>query len=261
MSEDNPPSSSGYGNLYTPHAGSMIVHVQREGGLANRTLVFTPAQVRLLRIVFSKIGAMIAFAFAASWVYFAVQSARVPSLTRRLAGLHDEAIRLDTLQRRLDELQRRYAQVQGLMSVGNPTTEAPSEPTQWPLPVAGFITRGPTDSTTDSTAGPHSGLDIAVPVGTQVRSAGAGIVEEVGESAEYGHFIRIMHSGDYESLYGHLAKVLVVKGAKINAGHAIALSGNSGRSTAPHLHFEIRRAGVFIDPLSVIKRNQNGDLH
>ena len=257
MTEDNEPSSRGYGNLYTPHAGSMIVHVQREGGLANRTLVFSPSQVRLLRLVFSRTGAALALAFFLSWIFFAVQSARVPSLTKRLASLHDEALRLDTLQRRLDELQRRYAQVQGLMSVGGPTTAAPTPPTQWPLPVQGFITRGQSDSTN----GGHSGLDIAVPIGTEVRVAGAGVVAEVGESAEYGHFVRVLHSEDYESLYGHLGKVMVASGAKINAGHAIALSGNTGRSTAPHLHFEIRRAGVFIDPLTVIKRGQNGDLH
>ena len=257
MTEDDQPSSRGYGNLYTPHAGSMIVHVQRENGLASRTLVFSPGQVKLLRLVFSRLGAVLAIVFTVSWIFFAVQSARVPSLTKRLASLHDEALRLDTLQRRLDELQRRYTQVQGLMSIGGPTTAAPSAPTQWPLPVPGFITRGQTDST----SGAHSGLDIAVPVGTEVRASGAGIVAEVGESSEYGHFVRVLHSEDYESLYGHLGKVMVASGAKINAGHVIALSGNSGRSTAPHLHFEIRRAGVFIDPLTVIKRGQNGDLH
>jgi murein DD-endopeptidase MepM/ murein hydrolase activator NlpD len=257
MTEDNEPSSRGYGNLYTPHAGSMIVNVQRENGLASRTLVFSASQVKLLRLVFSKIGALLAAAFAVSWLFFAIQSARVPTLTKRLAGLHDEALRLDTLQRRLDELQRRYTQVQGLMSVGGPTTSTPSEPTQWPLPVPGFITRG----ATDGADGTHSGLDIAVPVGTEVRASGGGVVIEVGESPEYGQFIRVLHPEEYETLYGHLGKVIVASGAKINAGHVIALSGNSGRSTAPHLHFEIRRAGVFIDPLTVIKRGQNGDLH
>lgn len=258
MSEDNPPSSRGYGNLYTPHAGSMIVHVQRENGLASRTLVFSPGQVRLLRLVFSRVGAVLALAFTLSWIFFAIQSARVPALTNRLESLRDEAARLDTLQGRLDELQRRYAQVQGLMSVGGQTSTAPSAPTHWPLPIPGFITRG----RTDSADGSHSGLDIAVPVGTEVRASGAGIVAEVGESAEYGHFIRILHSEDFESLYGHLGKTLVAKGAKINAEHVIALSGNSGRSTAPHLHFEIRQSGVFVDPLQIIKkRGQNGDLH
>jgi len=258
VSENDPPPSRGYGNLYTPHAGSMIVHVQRENGLASRTLVFSSGQVKLLRLVFSRIGAVLALAFALSWIFFAVQSARVPTLTKRLEGLHDEAVRLDTLQRRLDELQRRYAQVQGLMSVGGQISSAPSAPTHWPLSIPGFITRG----RTEGADGAHSGLDIAVPIGTEVRSAGAGVVVEVGESSEYGQFIRILHSEDFESLYGHLGKVLVSTGAKINAEHVIALSGNSGRSTAPHLHFEIRQSGVFLDPLQVIKkRSQNGDLH
>lgn len=257
MTENPPPSPRGYGNLYTPHAGSMIVHVQRENGLASRTLVFSSGQVKLLRLVFSRIGAVLALAFALSWVFFAVQSARVPTLTRRLAGLHNEAVRLDTLQQRLDELQRRYAQVQGLMSVGGQTISAPSPPTHWPLPIPGFITRG----RTDGADGTHSGIDIAIPIGTEVRSAGAGVVVEVSESSEFGHFIRILHSDDYESLYGHLGKVLVSSGAKIDAERVIALSGNSGRSTAPHLHFEIRQGGAFVDPLQIIKkRSQNGDL-
>lgn len=242
-------------NLYTPSAGSMIVHLQREGGLASRTLVFTRRQVRLLRLLFSRIGIVLGLIFAASWIFFAVQTARVPVLTKKLTAMRSDSARLDTLQLRLDELQRRYAQVQGLMSLGKPLHVA-SAPTRWPLPVAGYITRG----SGTSASGEHNGLDIAVPVGTEVLAAGAGTVSEVGQSAEYGNYVRLTHSDGYQSFYAHLRKVNVSRNANVAEKDVIALSGNTGRSTAPHLHFEVTRAGRSIDPLSIIRRGQNGDL-
>ena len=254
MSDERPKNRD---NLYTPSAGSMIVHLQREGGLASRTLVFTKQQVRLLRFLFSRYGAIVAALFLGSWLYFAVQTARLPALSRRLSEMRVDSARLDTLQLRLDDLQRRYARVQGLMSAGEPEGAVPTPPTQWPLPVPGYITRSP-----ENAAGAdHDGLDIAVPVGTEVNAAGAGVVAEVGESSEYGIFMRLSHSDQYESFYAHLEKTLVAKGARVAKGHAIATSGNTGRSTAPHLHFEIRQAGRSIDPLRIIKkRGENGDL-
>ena len=76
----------GYGNIYTPHAGAMIIHVQRESGLANRTLIFTQRQVRLFRIGAIVLGSLIAFG-AVSWFFLAAQAARVPYLTRRVASV------------------------------------------------------------------------------------------------------------------------------------------------------------------------------
>jgi murein DD-endopeptidase MepM/ murein hydrolase activator NlpD len=242
-------------NLYTPSAGSMIVHLQREGGLASRTIVFTRSQVRLLRLLFSRVGLLLAIAFAASWIFFAVQTARVPILTRRLSAMRVDSARLDTLQLRLDELQRRYAQVQGLMSLGK-TAPAATVPSHWPLSVPGYITRG----SGPSSSGEHNGLDVAVPENTEVLAAGAGTVSEVGESAEYGNFIRLTHSDGYQSFYAHLGKVLVPRNAVVSEKHVIAMSGNTGRSTAPHLHFEITQAGRSVDPLRIIRRGQNGNL-
>lgn len=256
MSDDRPPAPPRE-NLYTPSAGSMIVHLQREGGLASRTLVFTKRQVRMLRVVFSRLGIFLVIAFISSWIYFAIQAVRVPALSRRLADMRADSARLDTLELRLDELQRRYAQVQGLMSLGDPAATPATQPTHWPLPLPGYITRG---SGGDGSS-MHSGLDIAVPVGTEVHAAGAGVVAQVGESSEYGHFVRLTHSDGYESFYGHLGKVLVPNGARVSEKHVIAMSGNTGRSTAPHLHFEIKQAGRSVDPLRIIKkRGENGNL-
>ena len=118
--------------------------------------------------------------------------------------------------------------------------------------ILGFVTRGqvrPGDP-----AESHPGIDIAVPAGTPVRAAGGGVVEAAGTDPAYGLFVLLRHSGGYETMYGHASRVLVRDGDSIQAGQVIALSGNSGRSTAPHLHFEIRREGKSIDPLTVVKQ-------
>src|SRR5688572_14958154 len=102
---------SGYGNIYTPHAGSMIIQVQRETGLANRTIVIGERQVALLRLLGSRIGLVAATIFLATWLLFAVQSARVPALSGRIAELEQENRRIDSLQVALSRMHGRYEQV------------------------------------------------------------------------------------------------------------------------------------------------------
>src|SRR4051812_3537274 len=112
MAEDKERTGErGYGNIYTPHAGAMIIHVQRESGLANRTLIFTQRQVRLFRIGAIVLGSLIAFG-AVSWFFLAAQAARVPSLTRRVNQLQHDVPRVDTLQHSPNEPAARFQQVQ-----------------------------------------------------------------------------------------------------------------------------------------------------
>lgn len=116
-------AARGYGNIYTPNAGAMIIHVQRESGLANRTIVLSPRKVRWLRR--SAVAAGIAFSIiAASWVFLAAQAARVPLLTHRLERLQHDALRIDTLQAALTELEGRYEQVQKMLGAGAPSPNA-----------------------------------------------------------------------------------------------------------------------------------------
>jgi hypothetical protein len=103
----------------------MLIHVQRENGLAHRTLVLRPWQVQALRVLTSKTFRAVLMVGVLSWGYFAVQSARVPLLTQRIAHLEQDAQRLDTLQRTLVELQDRYGQVQRLLTASKvPATAA-----------------------------------------------------------------------------------------------------------------------------------------
>ncbi|MEI6814580.1 MAG: hypothetical protein WCL36_10420 [bacterium] len=107
----------------------MLIHVQRENGLAHRTLVLLPWQVQALRVLTSKLFLAILSIGLLSWGYFAVQSARVPLLNQRIAHLEQDAQRLDTLQRTLAELQDRYGQVQRLLTASK-VAVTPAEPAQ-----------------------------------------------------------------------------------------------------------------------------------
>jgi hypothetical protein len=94
----------------------MLIHVQRESGLAHHTMTLRPWQVQILRVVASKWFVAILAVGLLSWGYFAVQTARLPFVQQRVTVLEQDALRLDTLQQRLKELQVRYDQVQKMLS-------------------------------------------------------------------------------------------------------------------------------------------------
>lgn len=94
----------------------------------------------------------------------------------------------------------------------------------------------------------HEGADLGVPEGTPVRAALGGVVAQAGWRGGYGYAVEINHGNGYSTLYAHLSRVLVAPGTPVAAGQVIALSGNTGRSTGPHLHFEVRYNGRPVDP-------------
>lgn len=129
---------NGYGNIYTPHAGSMIIQVQREAGLANRTIIISERQVALLRILGSRIGLVGATLFFGTWLLFAAQTVRVPLLTGRIEALERDNRRIDSLQVALSRMHGRYEQVHKmLVAVGGaaPRAEQATAPrTAPPIP-------------------------------------------------------------------------------------------------------------------------------
>ena len=94
----------------------------------------------------------------------------------------------------------------------------------------------------------HNGIDIAAPPGTPVYAAREGTVIAVGSDTVFGNYIEIEHQGGYSSFYGHLNKFFVELHDQVNSSMIIAEVGSTGRSTGPHLHFEIRRDGKSKDP-------------
>jgi len=96
----------------------------------------------------------------------------------------------------------------------------------------------------------HPGIDIATPTGSIVLAAMDGEISQTNNSGAYGKSIVIMHNevSDYTTRYAHLSQVFVKKGDKVKKGQIIAYSGNTGRSTGPHLHFEVRCKDIIINP-------------
>ncbi|HEX3102233.1 MAG TPA: peptidoglycan DD-metalloendopeptidase family protein, partial [Pyrinomonadaceae bacterium] len=92
----------------------------------------------------------------------------------------------------------------------------------------------------------HAGLDLAVPLGTPVGAAANGVVKFAGRDGGYGNLVIIQHPDGKETRYGHLSKILVAQNDNVSAGQQIALSGSTGKSTGPHVHFEVRENGQVV---------------
>ncbi|AFN75770.1 peptidase M23 [Melioribacter roseus P3M-2] len=98
----------------------------------------------------------------------------------------------------------------------------------------------------------HNGVDIITDVGTKVYAPGDGIVTFAGRRGSYGLTLEIDHGFGYKTVYAHLKQTKVRKGQKVKRGDLIALSGNSGLSTGPHLHYEVRHNDIPLNPLNFI---------
>lgn len=96
---------------------------------------------------------------------------------------------------------------------------------------------------------PHHGADFAMPIGTPILSVGDGVVTRIGNHPFAGKYIEITHSVKFKTRYLHLSDIQVKQGQQISRGNRVALSGNTGRSTGPHLHFELHINGRPVDPL------------
>ena len=99
----------------------------------------------------------------------------------------------------------------------------------------------------------HKGVDWACPIGTAVKASSAGTVVSAGWISGYGYCVKINHSDGRQTRYAHLSKILVSVGDTVSQGEKIALSGNTGRSTGPHVHFEILIGGTQVNPLKYIE--------
>lgn len=215
-------------------------------------------------------------------------AARVPGLEREVARLRVENSRVQQLAAALNRAEANYQELRQMLGTrappvtrsggsvaratdltttmratpiraarpgrGNRFETGESVPAHWPLDVQGFVTRGQVrPGVVDES---HPGIDIAVPLGTPVRASGGASVSAAGYDADYGLFVLLRHPSGYETMYGHMSRLIAAEGDEVQAGQVIGLSGNSGRSTAPHLHFEIRRDNKSVDPLDLVKEGR-----
>jgi murein DD-endopeptidase MepM/ murein hydrolase activator NlpD len=262
---------------------TVIVH--RNGALASRQFQvpswLAPAAVTAAAVVLVGV-AVIAVAYGP----ILAAAMRAPLLQHRVDELTRENARVDQLARALSDAEARYAHLRGMLGARMPAPAGdaegqyvageerlyiappmlarapaadsgveegagPSIPHRWPLSVPSYRTRGMVAGTPSEEV--HPGIDLAVPEGTDVRAAGGGVVEGAGTDSSYGLFVLLQHPSGYQTMYGHLSRVLVSHGDAVAAGQVIALSGNTGRSTAPHLHFEVRLHGRSIDPTKLVR--------
>ena len=100
----------------------------------------------------------------------------------------------------------------------------------------------------------HRGIDIAAKVGTPIKAADGGTVTYSGNRGSYGKLVEINHGNGYVTRYGHCSKIHVNNGQKVSKGQIVALVGNTGRTTGPHLHFEVIKNGVHQNPSNYLSR-------
>ena len=245
-----------------------------------------PAWLFKTLVVSSVVFVVLVVLAAALYTPVARTAARVPGLNGEIARLTEENNQVRQLAATLKQLEARYDQIRTVLGAeiiaeplttvverldGLPTLSAlvarepgaealygqrgPSLPLYWPVDsvVHGMVTRG--FSVGGEGLQPHPGIDVAVPRGTPIRAAGGGTVAEAGFHPEYGLFVLVDHPDGYRTMYGHASRLLVSPGGRVDAGQVIALSGSTGRSTAPHLHFEKRRGDILIDPQSPIRED------
>lgn len=102
----------------------------------------------------------------------------------------------------------------------------------------------------------HNGVDLAAPTGTPVYATADGVVGRADWFSSYGLYIAIDHGADLETRYAHLSKLAVAAGERVRKGDLIGYVGSTGRSTGPHLHYEVRMDGVAVNPIPYMKETQ-----
>ena len=245
------------------------------GDLETRSFDVSYGRLKFYLLVVVALFGAVAIVLALWFPIFA-QAARVPGLEQELARLEAERAQVAELARTLAEVEAQYERVRQLLGADAPTdggqpilpplrpdtdtTDAGDDADdsalrdvirRWPLDARGFITRPATDGSA------HPGIDIAVARGTPIRAAGDGVVRIAGIDDVYGYYVVVDHGSDVQTLYGHADALLVEAGRRVTIGDTIARTGSSGRSSAPHLHFEVRSSGRSLDPLRYIQPNAN----
>lgn len=247
----------------------LSVIVIPDGASESRTYRIGYGRLRVLGILGVVLGLFLV-GVVGTWSFFVARSLRVGTLETRLEGATQDRRRLEALAAQLTDLERRYDRIRDMFGIGagadppsdlwlpppgsgsgrtslEPSPES-SLPTSWPLTERGFLTQ----PLLEGADGAHPGVDIAVPTDSYIRASGAGTVLEAGESDVYGWYVVVDHGDRYRSRYAHASTLLVQEGQRVRRNEVIALTGSSGRSTAPHLHFEILLDGEAIDPLDMV---------
>lgn len=250
--------------------GVTVLVVPEEGG-DSRTFRLSRRAYR--SVLFAGAASVIGMAvIVMSWWFLALEASKGWRQQALLDSLQEERGEIQILVQQLDRIETEYAHLRSLFGpaadpvapdlwlppTGLPGSgdlrsgelDDPGVPAGWPLTEPGFVTQ----TLMEGSAGDHPGVDIAVATDSYIRAAGAGRVLRTGEDGIYGRFIVLDHGQGYQTVYAHAAEILVERGASVRRGEVIGLTGSTGRSTAPHLHFEVLLNGMPVDPMSLVEQ-------
>lgn len=160
---------------------------------------------------------------------------------------------LDRLSQAVERQQERLSALENLLL--DRKLNAAVTPSGWPVQ-GGWISSGfgvRADPFNGHQA-MHEGVDIAAPMGSPIHAMGDGVISFSGERAGYGLMVEITHESGLVTRYAHTSAILVKVGDRVKKGQEIALVGSTGRSTGPHLHFEVVRNGVAVDPMRYLQQ-------
>ena len=239
--------------------------------LETRSFVVSYRKAKIVMFAMIALALVVALALAALFPVM-IQAARARELEQQIQVLEKDRAEVAELAKALRDIEEQYEKVRQMLGAdapfgsdsipvlpplrggSRPDTSQPEEPEPisldtWPLEIPGYITRGVSDGRSR-----HPGLDIAVPTNSYIRAASAGVVRAAGIDDVYGQYVVIDHGERLETVYGHASRLLVTAGDRVGSGDVIALTGSTGRSTAPHLHFEVRRDGRAVDPQRYIRQ-------
>lgn len=244
------------------------IMVVPEGGREARSYQLS---TRLLKaLVLGALGVVLVLSLlVGSWWYLAARAQRVAELEAELARVYVDRDRLSELVLTLSEVEEGYERLRGMFAPGQEggvgqlwlpsatsrrtraeeaVAEGEAIPSAWPLTEAGVVTR----TLLDGGGEEHYGVDVAIPTGSYIRASGAGTVADHGSDPVYGLFVVLDHADGYRTLYAHASLILIQTGDQVRRGEVIGLTGSTGRSSAPHLHFEILKDGEPVDPLTLV---------
>lgn len=159
---------------------------------------------------------------------------------------------LDHLQQQLNDRERQMRVLEDLLLASKLQKEV--RPSGWPV-ADGYITSNYGIRTDPFTGlrSMHPGIDFAAAEGTEVLAVASGIVIDAGDRSGYGEMVEINHGNGYVTRYGHNSRLLVKAGDRVVRGQPISLMGSTGRSTGPHVHFELTLNGNVVDPSRYIE--------
>ncbi len=190
----------------------------------------------------------------------AATTRRVMQLEMENRKLKQQLMVLDSIRKEVEEFRRFKEQLYGMLGVEESATiNEEYSPisgtfmedlveqidTPYGLPVSGVLTRFHGNG--------HIGVDLALKTGSPVFATARGVVTTVDSNAQFGLHVWISHAKGYRTLYAHLSRVIVSKGDSVRRGQVVGYSGSSGESTGPHVHYEVWKGNVALNPLKFVE--------